>query len=354
MSSYSSGYPDNSQRPQNFHFAEDTDERFARGDYLGWRLLLLVIFTISLLLADQFTRSKPLTAQNPSISTLQYGANLARSSLKFIVTPFELTASAPTELGLWLDDLTTSRSTLQAHNDALTDETLLLNVKLQQLASLEAENTRLRALLNASSKRSEDVLIAEIVATADDPFRQQIQINKGLRDNLYIGQPLIDSDGVIGQITRVDPFTSWVILISDSDHAIPVEIRRNGLRTVARGTGETDRLLLPFLPIDADILPGDELWTSGLGGIFPPGYKVGMVSQVGRDISGKYAQIEAVPAAALDRQRQLLLLMPQAAAEDSELSRPNSDPITDANPAVVPESDLPDPASPGGTLPTPP
>lgn len=310
MSGYSS-YTESSQARQNIRFSEDTDERLSSTYNLSWRLLLVIVFTIGLMLLDYFTRPNiDTTGINYRPSTVEHGATLIRSGLKLAVTPFEAVAAAPTQLGSWLDDITTSRNSLQSTTDTLTAQNLLLSAKIQRLEAIENENRTLRELLNASENSSHEVLIAEIVAIASDPFRQQIQINKGLRDNIYIGQPLIDSNGVIGQITRVDPLTSWAILISDSDHAIPVEITRNGLRTIARGTGDTNKLLLPFLPLDADVRPNDELRTSGLGGVFPAGYPVGTIRTIGRDISGKFAEVYATPSAALDRQRQLLLLMP--------------------------------------------
>lgn len=264
------------------------------------------------MLLDYFSRpSLAPDHTQASPSTFEYGASLVHSGLKLAVTPFELAAAAPTQAGTWLGDITTSRDSLQQNNEQLSTENLLLSAKIQRLEAIENENQTLRELLNTSQNNSHQVLIAEIVAIARDPFRQKIQINKGQRESIYVGQPLIDAKGVIGQITRVDPLSSWAILISDADHAIPVEVTRNGLRTIAQGTGDTSKLLLPYLPVDADIRPSDELRTSGLGGVFPAGYPVGTVRSVGRDISGKFAEVYATPSAALDRQRQLLLLLPE-------------------------------------------
>ena len=136
---------------------------------------------------------------------------------------------------------------------------------------LEAENDRLRAMLDSSARVSDRVLGVEILAVDLDPYRQRFTINHGLNDGVYIGQALLDAEGVVGQIVHVELMTSEVVLISDADHALPVAINRNGLRTIVVGTGDSSRLRLPYLTNNADIEPGDLLMSSGLGGIFPSG-----------------------------------------------------------------------------------
>lgn len=316
MNAFSNGLPDSSQTNKQFNFAEDADERLARSHNLGWRLLFVAIISLTLMIVDQISRYTPGETKSPNVLTRTM--THVHSGLKMAVSPFEIAAATPTQAANWLSTTMASRESLQSTNRELENQYLKLSAKLQRLASLEAENARLRELLNASQNSDREVLIAEIVAIASDPYRQQVQLNKGAQQNIYTSQPLIDSNGVIGQISRVDPFSSWAILISDPSHAVPVEIRRNGLRTVARGIGDTNRLSLPFLPVSADIQVGDELWTSGLGGVFPAGYRVGIISEIGRDISGKYAEVYAVPAADLDRRRQLLLLMPDTVEKSTD------------------------------------
>jgi len=216
--------------------------------------------------------------------------------------------SAPFDLGRALSESVSSRDTLQAENQHLREEALILSARLQRMAALQAENARLRALLDSTAKVGEDMLIAEIVSVDMNPFRNQIVVNRGGQDGVFVGQPVIDADGVVGQITRDRHYTAEAMLVTDIDHAIPVEIARNRLRTIAVGTGELDRLSLPFLPGNADIREGDLLVTSGLGGKFPPGYPVASVRRINSITGQPFLQIDATPAAALNRMREVLLI----------------------------------------------
>ena len=159
------------------------------------------------------------------------------------------------------------------------------------------------------------MLVAEILAVDLDPYRQRFSINRGLGDGVYVGQALLDANGVVGQIVGVEAFTSEAVLISDADHAVPVSVNRNGLRTIAVGTGDSGRLSLPYLTNSADIGPGDLLVSSGLGGVFPSGYPVGRVLEVHRRPGQSFAEVIAEPAAELDRDREVLLVW---TAEDIE------------------------------------
>jgi rod shape-determining protein MreC len=143
-----------------------------------------------------------------------------------------------------------------------------------------------------------------------DPYRHQIELNKGTLDHLFEGQPLLDSQGVMGQLIHVGPFTSTAMLITDPSHAIPVQVNRNGLRTIALGTGTIDRLELPHIPDNADIRVGDLLVTSGLGGRFPPGYPVAEVIDVEQDPGRAFSHVTARPRALLDRSREVLVVWP--------------------------------------------
>ncbi|NIM31733.1 MAG: rod shape-determining protein MreC, partial [Pseudomonas stutzeri] len=166
-----------------------------------------------------------------------------------------------------------------------------------------AENARLRALLDSTEKVGDRVLIAEILSVDMDPFRHRILVNKGSADGVYVGQALIDAEGVVGQVTRDQVFSAEAILITDIDHALPVELVRNRLRTIAVGTGDLARLSLPYLPRNGDVREGDLLVTSGLGGTFPAGYPVGSVSQVRSDSGQPFLEVSAEPTAALNRIR---------------------------------------------------
>jgi len=197
---------------------------------------------------------------------------------------------------------------LLQENETLRRERLRAAVRLQRLEALEAENDRLRAMLDSSSRVSDRVLVVEILSVDLDPYRQRFTINRGLDDGVYVGQALLDADGVVGQIVRVELFTSEAVLISDADHALPVSVNRNGLRTIVVGTGDSARLRLPYLSNSADIEPGDLLVSSGLGGVFPSGYPVGKVLEVHRQPGQSFAEVIAEPEARLDRDREVLLV----------------------------------------------
>ena len=205
-------------------------------------------------------------------------------------------------------DSATSRNELELELGRLRAERLLASARLQRLSALEAENARLRALLEARSRVRDEVRVAEIMSVDANPYEHNLVINIGSRDGVYDGQAIVDANGVVGQVIDTGLMTSQAILISDNDHALPVEVNRNGLRTIAVGTGEIDRLDLPFLPNNADIRAGDLLVTSGLGGAFPAGYPVAVVASVTRVPQEPFAEVTAKPAAALDQVREVMLI----------------------------------------------
>lgn len=231
-----------------------------------------------------------------------------RSTLSVVLYPIQYLASLPSRLGESATEALSSRRELETARDKLHYENLELRARLQQFESLEAENMRLRALLDSSFKVGDRVLIAELVAVAQDPFRQVVLINKGKSSGLYEGQPVLDANAVVGQVTHVNPFTASVLLITDATHALPVQVNRNGLRTIALGTGLINQLELPHLPNNADIKVGDLLVTSGLGGRFPPGYPVAQVIEVKHEPGRPFASVTAETMAHLDRVREVLLV----------------------------------------------
>ncbi len=242
----------------------------------------------------------------------QHHLDSLRDSLSVVVYPLKLLVDLPRSVGDWFSESLATRRRLQEENASLRTQQLVLNTQLQKLEALEAENLRLRALLDSSFQvGSRHMLIAELMSVDLDPYRHQIVINKGSLDHLYEGQPLLDSAGVMGQLVHVGPFTSTAMLITDPGHAIPVQVNRTGLRTIALGTGAKDRLELPHIPNNADIRIGDLLTTSGLGGRFPPGYPVAEVTQVEHDPGRAFARVTARPRAMLDRSREVLLIWPQ-------------------------------------------
>ena len=266
---------------------------------------------------------KPLFTKRPSpnfgLSVCVFASLvLLACEQKALLTPFrELFASAiyplqqlvnsPVQAARKFGEVFSSQARLLDENEALRREQMLLKVKLLKFSALEQENLRLRGLLDTSFKLGEQVMIAELLAVNLVPYEQVVVVNKGSRFGAYPGQPVMDADGVVGQVLRVTPYSAEVILITDPNHAIPVQVNRNGLRTIAQGTGQIDKLSLPYLSSNADIQAGDLLVTSGMGGVFPQGYPVAtVVADTGQ---GKvFAKFGAAPLAKLDRNRELLLV----------------------------------------------
>jgi len=233
-----------------------------------------------------------------------------RAGLAIVTYPLYLLADLPNTASNWLGEVFATRERLLTENTRLHRENLELRVQLQKYDTVEAENRRLRNLLGSSIKVGDRVLIAELSSVDLDPYKQQIVINKGRTSGVYEGQAVVDAQGIMGQVTHVNPFTATVLLIADNRHALPVQVLRSGLRSIAVGTGLPDQLDLPYLPNDADIQPGDLLVSSGLGGRFPPGYPVAEVSSVQRPPEQPFAQVTARPLAHLDRSREVLLVWP--------------------------------------------
>lgn len=255
----------------------------------------------------------------------QHHLDALRDTLSVVVYPLRLLVDLPRTSSDWFSESLATRRQLQEDNASLRTQLMMLNTQLQTLESLEAENRRLRALLDSSfqvGKRT--LLIAELLSVDMDPYRHQIELNKGGLDHLFEGQPLLDSEGVMGQLIHVSLFTSTAMLITDPSHAIPVQINRTGLRTIALGTGSTDRLELLHIPNNADVQIGDLLVTSGLGGRFPQGYPVGEIVSVETDPGRAFSHITARPRALLDRSREVLLIWPPKTGHpDGEMTGPH-------------------------------
>lgn len=263
-----------------------------RSPALGLRLLALIFLSIVLMYVDN--RDDHL--------------NSVRTTIGVAVYPLRIVVDAPVRFWSWLSDSTTSRNELELELGRLRVERLLTKARLQRFNALEAENARLRALLDARSRVRDAVRVAEIMSVDANPFSHSLVINVGSRDGVFDGQALVDADGVVGQVIRTGLLTSQAMLISDTDHALPVEVNRNGLRTIAVGTGQIGSLKLPFVVNSADIRAGDLLVTSGLGGVFPAGYPVAVVASVTRNPHEPYANVSATPAAALGQVREVMLI----------------------------------------------
>ena len=246
-------------------------------------------------------------------SRLDFMAPL-RSQLSVVSAPFYWLLDVPHRIGDQFSGMMTSRRELIAENERLRAEALILNAKLQKYIELRAENVRLRGLMNSAERLSDTVVVAEVVGVASDPSRHKLTVDKGTDQSAYVGQPVIDANGLLGQLVEVGKIHSRVLLITDSAHALPVRVSRNGLRAVAEGTGLIDELSLAHVAATTDIRVGDLLVSSGLGGRFPSGYPVGEVTEVTIDPGKPFAEVRARPMAKLDRSRNVLLVFGNVAS----------------------------------------
>lgn len=232
-----------------------------------------------------------------------------RERLDWAMGPMITLADWPLRLYANSRDNFVSRQQLESDNDALRSERLLLSQKAQKMAALQAENIRLRQLLNSTTHLDENVLIAEIVGVSTDASRHFVIIDRGAADGVKEGQPLLDASGIMGQVVSVRPHHSRVLLITDQNHAIPVQVLRNGVRAIAVGTGDDARLELLNIPETSDIEAGDELVTSGLGGRFPANYPVAVVESVNHNAGQPFTAVTAIPTAQLTISRHVLVIL---------------------------------------------
>ena len=259
---------------------------------MGVRLLVLVVLSVALMVVDaRFTLLKPVRSQMSLVLMQTYWVT---------DLPQRLVQGIASQFG--------SRTELVAENEKLKTENLLLQGRMQKLAALTEQNVRLRELLNSSALVNEKVEVAELIGMDPNPFTHRIIINKGERDGVVLGQPVLDARGLMGQVVELMPNTSRVLLLTDTTHSIPVQVNRNGLRAIASGTGNPERLELRHVADTADIKVGDLLVSSGLGQRFPAGYPVATVKEVIHDSGQPFAIVRAVPTAALNRSRYLLLV----------------------------------------------
>ncbi len=232
-----------------------------------------------------------------------------RYSLGFLTAPVYWVADIPTRVSYWIDDVFVSHGDLIEENARLREELLFAQRELQLVAGLATENSRLRALQEASAAVNGNILTAEIINISSDPGSRRVLINRGEQHGVELGQALLDAHGLMGQVVEVLPFTSWVMLITDSRHGTPVQVNRSGERAIARGSrGEIPELELEYVPDTSDIVVGDLLVSSGLGQRFPKDYPVAQVTSVVHDRGQPFATIKARPLAQMDRTRHVMLL----------------------------------------------
>jgi rod shape-determining protein MreC len=265
---------------------------FVQGPYLAYRLILASVISLILIFIDvRFNYLDPV-----------------RSGISSLLTPIHWLSDLPISISEHFSESFTSRADLQEKIDLMESRMLVLERKAQKLASVTAELNRVRELLNASRIVDDGVVVTEMIGISPDADNQYILLNKGVQDGVYLGQAVLDSQGLMGQVVEVNEFTSRVLLISDSRHAVPVQVNRNGVRAIAYGVGALDYLELGNVPDTSDIEVGDLLVSSGLGGRFPEGYPVARISEIVHHDGRSFAQVRAQPEAQLNRSRLLLLV----------------------------------------------
>ncbi|NIP13589.1 MAG: rod shape-determining protein MreC [Pseudomonadales bacterium] len=233
-----------------------------------------------------------------------------------LLAPLHYVAETPYLLGDELGDVFATRAALLEENQLLERQVLELSKISLQYRNLLKENENLRELLGSRARLPDEVLIAEIIGVVPTVGAHQVLIDKGADAGVQIGQAVIDSEGLFGQVVEVDVYSSRVLLITDRDHAVPVQINRNGVRSIAGGTGRMDQLELENVPITADVVKGDLVETSGLGGRFPEGYPVGEVESVVVYPAASLAQVLVRPSAQLDRSRHVLVVFAPETREE--------------------------------------
>lgn len=233
---------------------------------------------------------------------------ILRMQLSMLVYPIQKVVDFPISSYASIHAYFVSKYDLTKENNKLHIEHLLLQGKLQKFYELEAENSRLRGLLNATVAKKDELLVASILRLDPDPFMHQIILDKGAKQGVHVGQPVIDAHGIMGSVIEVNALTSRVMLLTDASHAVPVENVRNSVRAIAMGAGVADRLELKHATNTVDIAIGDLLVTSGLDGRYPAGYPVGTVLNIEQDTSKPFASIYVAPSAELAKGRQVLLV----------------------------------------------
>jgi len=271
---------------------QQTPSFFVRGPSPFTRLVFFSAFSIALIATD---------------ARLHY-LDEVRQGFAALTHPLQTIANVPSGFFHSTSDYITTHTSLVSKNRHLEQKALEQDSKLQKLQLLEAENEHLRNLLGASQSLSQPARLGEILHIGRDPFSHKVMVNLGTRQNIAPGQAVVDGDGVIGQVTRVYPFSSEITLITDKELSVPVQIERNGLRAIAFGLGKDNVIDLPYLPVNVDIQKGDRLITSGIDGVYPAGLAVAEVVSIDRNPDLSFAQIRSRPLAGVKNHRQVLLI----------------------------------------------
>jgi rod shape-determining protein MreC len=290
---------------------------YGRGASPGLRLTGYAVIAVLLMYYDQ---------RGHWVQRLRYGLEAA-------ALPVQELVNSPGLGWRVLSDSLRSGAALRAENQRLRQHERELELQVMRTAALEQENAELRGLRTALPPLIRHWQLAEIISVETNPLRQRIVINKGGRDGVVVNEAVVDANGILGQVARLGPWSAEVILATDPEHAIPVEVTRNSLRSIAVGAGSSGELVLPYLAVNSDVRSGDLLVSSGLGGVFPAGLPVARISGVRREANQLLAQVRAQPLASVDRDREVILLQ----FEPAHPAAPAPDPPIAPAPAVLPK-----------------
>jgi rod shape-determining protein MreC len=263
-----------------------------RGPSFGFRFFCYALLCVVLMFYDR---------KGGWLDTARYGLQAA-------VYPLQLAVNSPSAAWRWMKESFTTREALQKQVDTLRNQLRDQQLMTLRQAALESENATLRGLTTAMPEVVEKRLIGEVINVEVSTLRQRLLVNRGGNSGVYKAQPVITGEGVLGQVYRIGPFSSEIILITDSEHGLPVQVLRSGVRSIALGTGRATALELPYVPQNYDVKVGDVLVTSGLDGVFPFGLPVGRITKVERDSTQPLAQIYAAPLAKIESDREVLFI----------------------------------------------
>lgn len=277
---------------------------FSKDSQPGFRTVFWVGLAILLMIVDQ---------RGSSVQQLRAALSMPLSLMQYAV-------SWPVQIIDKMGNVVSTHDALVRENLNLKSDELLLKAQVQRLLAIESENNQLKALLRSSAQVRGKVLIAQLLAVDTDPFVNQVVLDKGARDGVFVGQPVLDANGVMGKIIQVGPVTSRVLLVNDTHSGVPVQNTRNGIRAIVVGDSYTGKLRLMNVPQTVDIKVGDMLITSGLGENYPAGYPVGQVISVVRDPGFQFSDIVVQPNAHPDRSRQVLLVWPNQKVIDKVIT----------------------------------
>ena len=290
-----------------------------RGGSPGFRFFLYAILSIGLMILDQ--RFDWLERAHYILQAASY--------------PVELAVSSPVAAWHWMQESFATRDSLEAQNQKLRTQLRDLELRSMRYDALAQQNAALIGLSHSLPPVAQRWLPADVVNVQLSSLRQRVLIDRGTVNGVTAGQAVLDDGGVVGQTMHVGPWSAEVILITDPEHALPVQIRRTGLRTIAVGAGDSTSLGLPYLPANADIHVGDVLVTSGLGGVFPAGYPVARVTEVHEDTVQPLAHVRAAPFAHLDTDSDVMLIWFRHDSPAAPLKQHNGQ-LTTGNRAIQP------------------